>query len=254
MSAWVVVPCLLALRDEFNSLNANRDKGADGTIGDANHTSSSDHTPDEDSDKLRNKDADHVNEVHGLDIDSTGPWPAGRTFHQIVMDVIAGEKAKWLDPNDMCRLHYVIHDRKIYETENNFEPRDYTGSDPHTNHAHFSARYETQAENDTRPFGVALEEEMDQATFIKYLTAAFKDPGVLDALLSNVKVTDYASTDDPKPVLNLRQWIGYSEGRRQVNEVITDVGQVQADVLRLTELVNSHIAGLVEGGGTVHAS
>jgi hypothetical protein len=100
MSSWVVIPCLLALRDEFNQISPNRDKGADGTIGDSNHTSSSDHTPDEDSSKLENKDSDHKNEVHALDIDSSGPWPAGRSFKSMVMDVIAGEKAKWLDAND----------------------------------------------------------------------------------------------------------------------------------------------------------
>lgn len=165
MSSWVVIPCLLALRDEFNQLNPNRDKGADGTIGDSSHTSSSDHTPDEDSDVLRGKDSDSKNEVHALDIDSTGPWPAGRSFKAIVMDVIAGEKRKWLDPNDMCRLNYVIIDREIYDKDNDFDPQPYTGSDPHTNHAHFSARYETQAENDTRPWGVA--DEMSSAEVVE---------------------------------------------------------------------------------------
>jgi hypothetical protein len=35
MSAWVVVPNLLKLRDEFNLVSPKRDKGSDGTIGDA---------------------------------------------------------------------------------------------------------------------------------------------------------------------------------------------------------------------------
>lgn len=160
MSSWVVIPCLLCLRDEFNALSPNRDKGADGTIGDSSHTSSSDHTADEDSDKLKAKDSDKTNEVHALDIDSSGPWPAGRTFKSIVLDIIEREKAKWLDPHDMCRLNYVIFDRKIYDKDNDFEPENYTGSDPHTNHAHFSARYETQAENDTRPWGVLEDADM----------------------------------------------------------------------------------------------
>jgi hypothetical protein len=38
MSAWVVVPNLLKLRDEFNLVSPKRDKGADGTIGDSNHS------------------------------------------------------------------------------------------------------------------------------------------------------------------------------------------------------------------------
>lgn len=153
MSAWVTVPCLLALRNEFNEINPNRDRGADGTIGDSSHTSASDHTPDEDSDVLRDHDADHKNEVHALDIDSTGPWN-GEAFAALVARVIAGEKAKWLSATDRCRLKYVIFNRKIYSQTTDFAPRNYTGSDPHTNHAHFSARYETSCENDTRSFGV----------------------------------------------------------------------------------------------------
>ncbi|GIE30187.1 hypothetical protein Ait01nite_032320 [Actinoplanes italicus] len=161
MAAWVLIPSLVQLRTEFNAIAPGRDKGADGAIGDSSHTSSSDHTPDEDSRVLRDHDADSKNEVHALDIDSTGPWPAGRSFRSLVMAVIAGERAKWLDPDDMCRLNYVIFDRKIYDKDNDFEPRDYGGSDPHTNHAHFSGRYETRAESDTRPWGV---EEDDMAT------------------------------------------------------------------------------------------
>lgn len=164
MSAWIVVPCLLALRSEFNTLAPGRDKGADGTIGDSAHTSSSDHTPDEDSDVLRSRDADKINEVHALDIDSSGPWPGTGTqkqrFHAVNMRIIAGEKAKWLSATDKCRLNYVIWDGQIYDKDNDFRPADYNGSDPHTNHAHFSARYETSCENDTRPWGVIQEEDM----------------------------------------------------------------------------------------------
>lgn len=157
MSAWVLVDSLVSLREEFNLLSPNRDKGADGSIGDSAHTSRSDHTPDEDSDYLEDHDADDKNEVHALDIDSTGPWP--RPFGDIIADIIAGEKAKWLSATDKCRLKYIIFNRKIYATSTNFEPRTYTGSDPHTNHAHFSNRYETSCENDTRPWGVLPQED-----------------------------------------------------------------------------------------------
>ncbi len=157
MSAWVLVPSLVSLRSEFNAIAPSRDKGADGSIGDIAHTSSSDHTPDEDSYVLRDHDADSKNEVHALDIDSTGPWPSGRSFRSIVMTVIANERNKWLDETDRCRLKYVIFDRKIYSQSSDFEPRNYSGSDPHTNHAHFSGRYETACENDTRPWGVVIQ-------------------------------------------------------------------------------------------------
>lgn len=158
MSAWILTPALVALRAEFNLLAPNRDKGADGSISDSNHTSSSDHTPDEDSRVLRDHDADGKNEVHALDIDSSGPWPGAGSqrerFHAINMRVIAAEREKWRSETDMCRLNYMIWDRHIYDKDNDFRAAPYTGSDPHTNHAHFSGRYETRAESDTRLWGV----------------------------------------------------------------------------------------------------
>jgi hypothetical protein len=162
VSEWEVVACLLVLRTEFNTVSPKRDKGADGTIGDAAHNPDSDHTPDEDSPSLRGKDADRVNEVHALDVDSTGPWPdgkrgdiAGSWFDKTIHRIIAVQKARWNDPDDMCQLNYIIWRGVIYDKDNNWVGVPYHGEDPHTNHAHFSARYETRAEKDKRPWGVS---------------------------------------------------------------------------------------------------
>lgn len=182
MSAWSVIACLLTLRTEFNAVSPSRDKGADGTIGNNVHTSSSDHSADEDSTVLRSRDADLKNEVHALDIDSTGPWPGTGTqkerFHRLIMRIIDGERAKWRSATDKCRLNYVIWDRKIYDKDNDFQPVDYDGDDPHTNHAHFSGRYETSCENDTRPWGVAPTQEEDMpldANDLKNVRAIVKE-------------------------------------------------------------------------------
>ena len=181
MSSWVCIPCLLVLRGEFNLVSPKRDKGADGTIGDTAHIlkGTSDHLPDEDTPALRNKDADKVNEVHGLDVDSSGPWPDGKKgsvkgswFDRKIHELIAEEKRRWLDPDDMCRLRYIIWYKVIYHMDDDFEGKPYTGSsDPHIDHAHFSGRYETRAESDTRPWGVyvpgetAEEIPVEQKTF-----------------------------------------------------------------------------------------
>jgi hypothetical protein len=151
--AWVLVPCLVALREEFNLLSPRRDKGADGSIGDSAHTSSSDHTPDEQSDVLRRRDPDVKNEVHALDIDSTGPWP--EPFDAIIKRLVAREKAEYQSATMVGRLQNVIWNRRIASRSWGWTWRDYTLPDPHTNHAHFSARYTTAQENDTRPWGVA---------------------------------------------------------------------------------------------------
>lgn len=173
MAAWTLIPCLAELRAEFNRLSPGRDKGADGSIGDSAHTSRSDHTPDEDSSYLRDHDADSKNEVHALDTDSSGPWSGAGTqkerFHRINMRILAGEREKWKSATDRCRLNYMIWDRKIYDKDNDFEPRDYNGSDPHTSHAHYSGRYESASESDTRPWGVHVPQPIEEPEM------AFKD-------------------------------------------------------------------------------
>jgi len=152
VSDWILVPCLVGLRTEFNIVAPGRRKGADGAIGDGAHTSSSDHTPDEDSNVLRGRDADSKNEVHALDIDSAGPWPGGPAWFDAA---IKGIVARHKDGRD-DRLQYVIWNRKIANRDiDNWRWRTYTGTaDPHTNHAHFSARYTTAQESDTSPWGL----------------------------------------------------------------------------------------------------
>lgn len=162
MSSWVLIPCLVALRTEFNRVNPKRDKGADGAIGDQSHTSSSDHTPDEDSNVLRDHDPDSKNEVHALDIDCSGPWPdgkggqAGAWFDRKINAIVARERAEYHSADVYGRLQYVIwRDRIISRSWEWSEWRDYTGPSAHYDHAHFSARYLARTEADTRPWNVA---------------------------------------------------------------------------------------------------
>lgn len=210
-SSWEVVACLLVLRTEFNLVSPKRDKGADGTIGDSAHASTSDHTPDEVSSALKNKDADKINEVHALDIDSSGPWPDGKAGHikgswfdKQIHRLIAEEKRRWKDPNDMCRLHYIIWNKVIYSQSNDFEGEAYHGDDPHTNHAHFSARYETRAEKDIRTWGVyvppkpATEElPVDQATFNKLMSGWAKSADGKAAIAEAVLTGNIGTTAVP---------------------------------------------------------
>lgn len=160
MSAWETVACLLTLRSEINEVAPGRDTGADGTIGDSAHNPSSDHTPDEDSDVLRDHDADSKNEVHALDIDVDLQTP-GLSLEEIVQHILklcrAGDR----------RLRYIIFNRRIWSASSGWAQRTYTGADPHTNHAHFSASYTTSQEARTDSWHledlVALTEtELDQ--------------------------------------------------------------------------------------------
>ncbi|MET0426293.1 MAG: hypothetical protein ABW046_20660 [Actinoplanes sp.] len=152
---WIVVPCLLALRAEFDRLAPHRDKGADGTIGDPAHQQeSSDHNPDE-TGRTPYSDADHVNEVHGLDIDATGPWPVGRSLDDCV-EII---RLRHLRGHDARLQNIVWRDRVASRSWGwTWEARPGIG---HLDHAHFSAVYTSAQEADTRAWGLIEEDDMD---------------------------------------------------------------------------------------------
>lgn len=133
MTAPYLAPCLVQLRTEFNEEDSTRDKGSDGWIGDAAHQAEhSDHNP------------DSHGRVLALDIDSTGPWPDGVSMTSYVNFILTTLRSQ---END--RLEYVIWDRHIYQRKNDWAKEAYTGtSDPHTGHAHFSARHDLYGFND----------------------------------------------------------------------------------------------------------
>lgn len=141
--SWVLVPCLMRLRSDLNEIAPGRDRTTDGSVGDANHSSTSDHTPDEISDALRDKDADSKNEVHALDLDADLRTP-NLTMEMVVQHILARCRS-----GKESRLRYMIFNRRIWEASNGWRQRAYTGSSPHTEHAHFSASYVTAREADT---------------------------------------------------------------------------------------------------------
>ncbi|MBW8792157.1 MAG: peptidoglycan-binding protein [Streptomyces sp.] len=145
----MLVACLVQLRAEINTLAPNRDTGADGWIGDAAHRQrSSDHNPDE-TGKTPFKDADTIDEVHALDIDSTGPWPPGKDLEWIV-ETIRGRHLRGFDN----RLQNIIYRAQIASKTWGWTWKPYDGADRHIGHAHFSAVYTSAQEADVRPWGV----------------------------------------------------------------------------------------------------
>lgn len=153
MADWVLVPCLASLRSELDKLAPGRDKASDGTIGDAAHaSSSSDHNPDE-TGSTPYEDADSINEVHAFDADNDlrkSGWDMSR-----VTDIITTRHRLGIDD----RLQNVIYDRRIWSRTWGWTPKPYNGTSPHTEHAHFSARYTTAQEQDTRPWGLLAEDD-----------------------------------------------------------------------------------------------
>jgi len=179
---WVLVASLASLRDEFDALAPDRDRASDGSIGDAAHQAEpSDHNPDDTPGVVTPfSDPDSIPEVHAIDVDSDlrkAGWSMGRA-----VDIIAARHQAGLDN----RLQYIIYSRKIASRSWGWTWRDYTGADPHTGHAHFSARYGSGStgnpENDVRPWGLLKEDDMDATE----MTAWAKSPAGQQAIAAAV--------------------------------------------------------------------
>jgi hypothetical protein len=157
----ILVPCLVVLRAEFNTLAPKRDKGADGWIGDAAHQQeSSDHNPDE-TGRTPTEDADDIDEVHAIDVDSDlGPG-------MDLADYVERIRVRHERGQDN-RLQYIIYRGRICSAARGWTWREYIGKSAHFDHAHFSVRYTTAQENDTRPWGV-LEDTMTPEQFLALL-------------------------------------------------------------------------------------
>jgi hypothetical protein len=143
----ILVPCLVALRSEFNHLAPARDRGADGWIGDKAHQQeSSDHNPDE-TGRTPYEDADNVDEVHALDVDKD--LGAGLAMNPKV-EIIWARCVSGAEQ----RLQNIIWAGHIASRSWGWAWRPYTGPSKHFDHAHFSARYVTALEANTDWWGI----------------------------------------------------------------------------------------------------
>lgn len=117
-----LAPSLVRLRNEVNERWPKRDKASDGWIGDTAHSARvSQHNP------------DGKGCVHAIDVDTDGidsNWLVQRAIKH---------PACW----------YVIYNRTIWSDTDNWIPKPYQGTDPHTGHVHISIHLNKQAELST---------------------------------------------------------------------------------------------------------
>jgi hypothetical protein len=140
MAGWILIACLKELFAEFDRIAAGRDHASDGSIGDTAHQQEvSDHNPDE-TGSVPIHDADHINEVHAIDVDDD--LNESSLSMEMVVQFLLGRCRSGAEK----RLRYIIYNRRIWEASNGWKQRTYTGSSPHTEHAHFSASYDTAKE------------------------------------------------------------------------------------------------------------
>lgn len=160
----VLVPALVSLRSEFNALAPNRDKGAEGWIGDAAHQGTpSGHNPDE-SGVPENYDSDNIDEVRAIDIDKD--LRLSDMDMQDCVDIIVGNHRAGRDN----RLDYVIYNYYIYERQNGWRKRSFPDS-PHTDHAHFSSLPGSGSgtqnpENRTQPWGLLAAQKAKEDDYV----------------------------------------------------------------------------------------
>ena len=242
MASWILVPCLVSLRNEFNTLAPARDKSSDGSIGDAAHaSSSSDHNPDE-TGATPYEDADHTNEVHAIDID-IDLRRSGWTMAKAVQIIVTRHRTGADD-----RLQNVIYNRRIWSRSWGWTAREYTGSNPHDKHAHFSSRYTTAQEASTRSWGLldTEQEDDDMATITQADFNARMDAWWLARMSPTAK-------DNPwRKALRVAPW-QQEVGRRGVsthNVLFTEMGGQLAKLAKVAgqDVDEEAVADLVLAG------
>lgn len=166
-----LTPALESLFDEFNALAPHRAKGADGGVGNQAHRERvSDHNIDDGPDQGATpyEDSDSTPEVHAADVTADLNHPTATM--DLCCNIIADRHRRGVDN----RLQNVIYNGRIASDSWGWTWRDYNGTNRHTGHAHFSGKYTTQQERDTRAWGLLerFEDDMDQDTFTAYLRKA----------------------------------------------------------------------------------
>lgn len=158
----VLTKALTELRANFNTRFPARLKTSDGWIGDTAHQANkSGHNPDDTSgSKPEYTDPDSKAEVRAIDVDKDLRDSGGITMQQCCDAIRANER-------DRKRLAYMIYNRRIASQSSGWAWQSYSGSNPHTEHAHFSGDpdYDEDDAEFTSITNLGQEDEMTQEEF-----------------------------------------------------------------------------------------
>jgi hypothetical protein len=246
LASWVLVPSLTSLSAELDVIAPNRDKGSDGSIGDDAHSQrSSDHNPDE-TGATPDEDSDSKNEVHAMDRDKDLKL-SGVTMQDVVDHLVGECRKSGTSGKDRGRLKYIIFNGYIWDAPG-WEKVKYTGSNPHDQHAHFSAEYDSQYSEDTSPWGL-IDKFGDIVT-----------PEDRKAIASEVwayLIKDANAPDDKPRSLSAATWLGWSDARHvTTREVIIDelteqTARLQSGVTLLDQRFGENLRAIVTAIGEV---
>jgi len=242
MAEWVLIACLKQLFAEFDLIAPNRDHASDGSIGDTAHQHEvSDHNPDE-TGSVPIHDADHVNEVHAIDVDSDLREP-GLDMETVVQFLLGRCRS-----GAERRLRYIIYNRRIWEADNGWKQRAYTGASAHTEHAHFSASYDTAREASTASWHLEdievavsdADKKAIAAETVKQLLAADKKAIAAETVkqLLAAELEDPYDTAKVKRKVSVANWIRYATNRSQTDTSIPQASGIARAFITLAAKVD----------------
>lgn len=150
MADWILIPSLKQLFAEFDFIAPGRDHASDGSIGNAAHMQEvSDHNRDDTAgSKAAYNDHDGKPEVRAIDVDNTLRITVEGFSDP--MEGVVQYLLKRCRSGAEKRLEYIIYFRRIWSRSSGWVQKTYTGSSPHTEHAHFSGRHDGSYDTKTQ--------------------------------------------------------------------------------------------------------
>lgn len=154
----MLTPGMKNLGNQFNARWPSRDGASDGAVGDyAHQQGDSGHNPDDTQyhNAEWDSDSDSKSEIRAIDVDNDLKDPV------VTMQMVIDHMRKL--PNLASVIRYMIYNKKIYKSQNGFNPETYTGSSSHTEHAHFSGAY-SDASDENKTFDFKFNELGDDVS------------------------------------------------------------------------------------------
>lgn len=248
--AWVLTKNLQALRTQFNEAFPNRSKTSDGTIGDQAHASgTSGHNPDI-TGQAEYRDYDLKDEVRAIDIDKDLNDP------DVTMEDVIQHLLKLARAGKLSVIRYMIYNKRIWSSSNGWAQQVYTGTNQHTEHAHFSGAY-TQSADENASFNYQLDELVDpfmsisQTDFNKLFLGAVNDPDV--AFQLRARPWQYAGGGLPPGMSSLNTFYSIWTMLDAQNKAIAALGKAIADESTNPEELRAALDNLPTADETANA-
>jgi hypothetical protein len=246
-TAWETTQSVKNFIRQFSARFPLRDKASDGTIGDLAHQleSASSHNPDR-TGRAEWRDGDSKNEVRAYDGDSDLRDVYGKTCEQLVQYLIELGRAAY-KAGKYFPIRYIIYRGRIWSTSSGWVTKRYTGASPHNEHFHLTFTFSQKADEDNSydyrlaAWGVPAKTEGELVNVA--------DQDALIKRLLDTKVPDFADPNTPDRELTLRQWIGYGEGRGQINDLKAQVKSLSDQVATLKSTLDQVVRLLQTGPG-----